>query len=134
LTGITAATGRAEIARAALEAICYQTRELVDAMEADSGEELTELRVDGGAAASEFLMQFQADILGKKIVRPADPETTALGAAYLAGLATGFFKSVGEVEKFWQAEKVFAPAMKADRRESLYAAWKQAVARCRFQA
>jgi glycerol kinase len=134
LTGITAATGRAEIARAALEAIAYQTRELVEAMEADSGEELTELRVDGGAAASEFLMQFQADILGKKIVRPADPETTALGAAYLAGLATGFFKSVGEVEKFWRAEKVFEPAMKADRRESLYAAWKQAVARCRFQA
>ena len=132
LTGVTAATGRAQIARAALEAIAYQTRELVQAMEADSGEELKELRVDGGAAASEFLMQFQADILGKAIVRPADPETTALGAAYLAGLATGFFRSLGDVEKFWRAEKVYEPRMAADRRESLFAGWKKAVAQCRF--
>ncbi|HYL37189.1 MAG TPA: glycerol kinase GlpK [Bryobacteraceae bacterium] len=132
LTGVTAATARAHIARAALEAIAYQTRELVQAMEADSGEELKELRVDGGAAASEFLMQFQADILGKAIVRPADPETTALGAAYLAGLATGFFKNLGEVEKFWRAERVYQPRMAADRRESLYAGWKKAVAQCRF--
>src|SRR5207249_4866894 len=87
LTGITAATGRAELARAALECIAYQTRELVEAMEADSGERLSELRVDGGAAANNFLMQFQADILGRPLVRPADIETTALGAAYLAGLA-----------------------------------------------
>jgi len=133
LTGITAATGRAHIARAALESIAYQTRELVEAMEADSGEELKELRVDGGAAANDFLMQFQADILGKAIVRPADPETTALGAAYLAGLATGFFRSLGELEQFWRAEKVYEPGMKAGRREDLYAGWKNAVARCRFR-
>jgi glycerol kinase len=133
LTGITAATGRAHIARAALESIAYQTRELVEAMEADSGEELKELRVDGGAAANDFLMQFQADILGKTIVRPVDPETTALGAAYLAGLSTGFFKSMGELEQFWRAERVYEPGMKAGRREDLYAGWKNAVARCRFR-
>jgi glycerol kinase len=115
-----------------LEAIAYQTRELVEAMEADSGEALKELRVDGGAAASDFLMQFQADILGKRIVRPADAETTALGAAYLAGLATGFFKSLGELEQFWRADKIWEPKMAPQRREELYSGWKQAVARCRL--
>jgi len=134
LTGLTAATGRAEIARAALEAIAFQTRELVEAMEADSGEKLKELRVDGGAAASDFLMQFQADILGKRIVRPVDSETTALGAAYLAGLAVGFFKGVAEVEEFWRAERVYEPGMGVDRREEFFAGWKTAVARCRFAA
>ena len=134
LTGMTAATGRAEIARAALEGIAYQTRELVEAMEADSGESLKELRVDGGAAASDFLMQFQADILGKRIVRPVDTETTALGAAYLAGLATGFFKGLDELEQFWRAERVYEPAMNADRRAELFAGWKKAVARCRYSA
>src|SRR6202163_3832420 len=133
LSGLTAASGRAQIARAALEAIAYQTRELVEAMEADSGEQLKELRVDGGAAASDFLMQFQADILGKRIVRPADAETTALGAAYLAGLATGFFKSLDELEQFWQADKVYEPAMPAQRREDLYRGWKAAVARCQYR-
>jgi glycerol kinase len=128
--GITAATGRAELARAALEAIAYQTRELVEAMEADSGEELKELRVDGGGAANDFLMQFQADVLGKRIVRPADVETTALGAAYLAGLATGYFKSLDEVEQFWKAGKLFEPGMGRDRREDLFAGWKRAIARC----
>ena len=77
-----------------------------------------------------LVRQFQADILGKRIVRPADAETTALGAAYLAGLATGFFKSLGELEQFWRAEKVYEPGMKAERREELYAGWKSAVARC----
>jgi glycerol kinase len=131
LTGLTAATSNAQIARAALEGIAYQTRELVEAMEADSGEELKELRVDGGAAASDFLMQFQADILGKRIVRPADAETTALGAAYLAGLATGFFKDLAELEQFWRADKVYEPTMSATQRADLYAGWKKAVAQCR---
>lgn len=131
ISGMTLATGRAEIVRAALESIAYQTRELVAAMEADSHEELLELRVDGGAAANDFLMQFQADILGKRIVRPSDTETTALGAAYLAGLATGFFKGLEEIERFWRAERVFEPAMDVERREELYAAWNKAVARCR---
>ncbi|HXA04780.1 MAG TPA: glycerol kinase GlpK, partial [Bryobacteraceae bacterium] len=93
ITGLTRSTGRAHIVRAAVESIAYQTRELVEAMQADAGEELCELRVDGGAAVNDLLMQFQSDILGKPIVRPVDVETTALGAAYLAGLATGFWKS-----------------------------------------
>ena len=118
--------------RATLEGIAYQVRELVEAMEADSGESLKELRVDGGASANNFLMQFQADILGKRIVRPADVETTALGAAYLAGLATGFFQSLDEIEKFWQAQRVFEPKMSAVQRDGLWSGWKQAVARCRY--
>ncbi len=131
LTGITQSTGRPEIVRAALESIAYQTRELVEAMEADSGERLTELRADGGASANNFLMQFQADILGRPIVRPADIETTALGAAYLAGLAVGVWTSASELEQFWRAERIFEPRLSEDRRESLYAGWRRAVARCR---
>lgn len=133
IRGITAATGRAELARAALEAIAYQSRDLVDAMEADCGEALQELRVDGGAAANDFLMQFQADILGRPIVRPMDVETTALGAAYLAGLATGYFKSLNELEEFWRADRVFEPKMSADRREELYGGWGRAVAQARHR-
>ncbi len=132
ISGITAATDRARLVRATLESIAYQTRELVAAMEADSGQKLKELRVDGGATANNFLMQFQADILGCRIVRPADIETTALGAAYLAGLATGFFKSLGDLEKFWRAERTFEPQMDKGRREELFAGWQKAVARCRM--
>jgi glycerol kinase len=133
LSGITAATDRARLARATLESIAYQTRDLVEAMESDTGEKLKELRVDGGATANNFLMQFQADILNCPIVRPADIETTALGAAYLAGLATGFFKSPDEVQKFWRAERTFEPRMSEDQRESLLAGWRGAVARCRLR-
>jgi len=117
--------------RAALESIAYQTRELVDAMQADSGEQLSELRVDGGAAVNDLLMQFQADILGKPIVRPVDVETTALGAAYLAGLAVGFWKNVAEVEGFWRAERRFEPKMPAAARERFFSEWETAVARAR---
>ena len=131
LSGISRATCRAHIVRAALESIAYQTRELVECMEADAGESLRELRVDGGAAVNNFLMQFQADILGKPIVRPVDVETTALGAAYLAGLATGFWKNVEEVESFWRAERRFEPQMPLNEREHLYTGWRSAVARCR---
>ncbi|MBZ5620574.1 MAG: glycerol kinase GlpK [Acidobacteriia bacterium] len=131
LSGIDRSTGRAHIVRAALESIAYQTRELVECMEADAGEPLRELRVDGGAAVNNFLMQFQADILGKPIVRPVDVETTALGAAYLAGLATGFWKSVEELESFWRAERRFEPAMPDRVRENLYNGWRSAVAGCR---
>jgi glycerol kinase len=127
LTGITRGTMRAHVVRATLESMAYQTRDLIAAMESDTGEQLHELRVDGGAAANNFLMQFQADILGKPIVRPADVETTALGAAYLAGLATGFFGSLEAVERFWRAERRFEPAMDAERRESLYGGWQRAV-------
>ena len=129
ITGLTLGTTRAHLVRATLEAIAYQTRELVDAMQADSGARLAELRVDGGAAQNEFLMQFQADILGCRIVRPVDTETTALGAAYLAGLATGIWKNTDEVEQFWRAEKIFEPEMTANQREDLFAGWKRAVAR-----
>lgn len=131
LTGITRGTMRAHVVRATLESMAYQTRDLISAMESDTGEQLHELRVDGGAAANNFLMQFQADILGKPIVRPADVETTALGAAYLAGLATGFFQSVAEVENFWRAERRFEPMLAEDQRESLYAGWQQAVRQAR---
>jgi glycerol kinase len=131
LCGLTRSSGRAHIVRATLESIAYQTRELIDAMQADSGESLSELRVDGGAAANNFLMQFQADILGRPIVRPADIETTALGAAYLAGLATGFWKNIAEVESFWRAERRFEPVIDQSTRDRLFAGWKDAVARCR---
>jgi len=131
LSGLTRASGRAQIVRAALESIAYQTRELVEAMQADAGEQLRELRVDGGAAANSFLAQFQADILGRPVVRPADIETTALGAAYLAGLATGFWGSTEEIEGFWRVERVFEPGMEAALREELFAGWRRAVARCR---
>jgi len=131
ICGLTRGATRAHIVRAALESIAYQTRELVEAMEADSGQALTELRVDGGATANQFLMQFQADILGKPIVRPADIETTALGAAYLAGLATRFWSGTDQVEQFWRAERVFEPSMPQNVREHLYEGWKEAVRRCR---
>jgi glycerol kinase len=129
ITGMTRATGRAHIVRATLESIAYQTRELVEAMEADSGEDLAELRVDGGAAANDFLMQFQADILGKPVVRPSNVETTALGAAFLAGLATGVWKNLEEIESFWGVDKRFEPRMAASTRDELCAGWKTAVAR-----
>ena len=129
ITGLTRSTGRAHIVRAALESIAYQTRELVDAMEADAGARLEQLRVDGGAARNNFLMQFQADILGRPIVRPVDVETTALGAAYLAGLATGFWKGRDEVESFWRAERPFEPSMNASTRATLFDGWKSAVSK-----
>ncbi|HZT30421.1 MAG TPA: glycerol kinase GlpK [Bryobacteraceae bacterium] len=132
LTGITGSTSKEHVVRAALESIAYQTRELVEAMEADAGEAMSELRADGGASVNDFLMQFQADILGRPIVRPADVETTALGAAYLAGLATGFWKSVAEVESFWRVERRFEPRMSTETREALFQGWKSAVARCRY--
>ena len=131
ITGITRSTGRGEIVRATLEAIAYQVRELIDAMQDDAGEELAELRVDGAAAANDFLMQFQADILGRPVARPEDIETTALGAAYLAGLAAGVWSGPEELESFWRVERVFEPAMAASRREELFEGWKQAIARAR---
>ncbi|HET8547758.1 MAG TPA: glycerol kinase GlpK, partial [Bryobacteraceae bacterium] len=131
ISGLTQAAGRAELVRAALEAIAYQTRELVDAMQADSGAALKQLRVDGGASANDFLTQFQADILGCEIARPADVETTALGAAFLAGLATGIWQSTEELEALWGIDRVFTPAMPQARREELFAGWKDAVARAR---
>ncbi len=131
VSGLTRATTRSQIVRAALESIAYQTRELIEAMQADAGESLPELRVDGGAASNDFLMQFQADILGCRIARPADTETTALGAAYLAGIATGFWRSTAEVESFWRVDRTFEPEMDAGKRERLYREWQRAVARAK---
>ncbi len=132
ITGITGSTSRAHLVRAALESIAYQTRELVEAMEADAGSPLSELRVDGGAAVNNFLLQFQADILDRPIVRPADTETTALGAALLAGLATGFWSGLSEIESFWRVDRRFDPRMAEGERQRLYAGWQEAVARCRY--
>jgi glycerol kinase len=131
IVGLTRGTGRAHIVRATLEAIAYQTRDVVEAMKADSGLELPALRVDGGAVSNDFLMQFQADILGVTVQRPQVTETTALGAAYLAGLAVGFWQSQAEIEQKWAVEKTFEPKMSVDERESLYAGWKRAVERSR---
>ncbi len=129
IIGLTRGTNRAHIVRATLESIAYQTRDVVSAMQADSGLTLEALRVDGGATANDFLMQFQADILGVPVQRPAVTETTALGAAYLAGLAVGYWGSQAEIAKQWRVEKTFEPNMSADQRESLYAQWQRAVER-----
>ncbi len=131
VSGLTRATGKAHIVRAALESIAFQSRDLIDAMEADSGQSIHELRVDGGAAVNNFLMQFQADILGKVVVRPADVETTALGAAYLAGIAEGVWSGTEEVQSFWRVERRFEPNISAHRREEMVRQWKRAVARAR---
>ncbi len=131
LSGLTRGSNRAHIVRAALESIAYQSSELVQAMERDSGESLAELRVDGGAAANDFLMQFQADLLGTPVVRPANLETTALGAAFLAGLATGVWQGTDELEAFWKADRTFEPAMSSERREELLSGWSAAIRRAR---
>ena len=127
LVGLTRYVTKAHIARAALEATAFQTREVLDAMNADSGVDLTELKVDGGMVANETLMQFQADILDVPVVRPVVTETTALGAAYAAGLAVGFWSSTEEIRANWTADKRWEPSMDAARRDALYADWKKAV-------
>ena len=131
IVGITRGTTASHLARAALESIAYQVSDLADAMQSDSGVPLAELRVDGGAAGNDLLMQFQADLLGVPILRPAVTETTALGAAYLAGLATGFWKTTAEVAGQWKVERRFEPAMAKGRAEGLRARWQQALERAR---
>jgi len=132
ITGLTRATGKAHIVRAALESIAFQSRDLIDAMEADSGENIEELRVDGGASVNNFLMQFQADILGKPVIRPVDVETTALGAAYLAGIAEGVWSGTDEVEHFWQVERRFEPSMPESIRSQMMEKWQDAIRRTRL--
>jgi glycerol kinase len=131
ILGLTRGTTRAHIARAALESIAFQSAEVLEAMQKDSGEKLGELRVDGGAAANDLLMQFQADLLGVPVVRPRVLETTALGAAYLAGLTVNLWSSREALAQHWQAERRFEPAMDASRREHLMARWREAVSRAR---
>jgi len=126
--GLTRGTGKAHLSRATLEAIAYQTRDVLDAMEKDSGIQLKKLRVDGGATNNNFLMQFQADILEVPVERPEVTETTALGAAYLAGLATGYWKQE-EIGQVWQSDRTFEVEMESEKRENLYAGWLDAVQR-----
>jgi glycerol kinase len=129
ILGITRGTTRAHLARAALESICYQTRDVLEAMERDSHVKLAELRADGGAVANGFLMQFQADILGVPVEVPAVAETTALGAAYLAGLAVGFWQSCAEIGAKWRLGQRYEPQMSAEDRERFYRRWLEAVKR-----
>lgn len=129
LVGLTRYVNRAHIARAALEATAYQTREVVEAMAADSGIALTELKVDGGMTANELLMQFQADQLGVDVVRPVVAETTALGAAYAAGIAVGFYAGVEDVRANWAEERRWCPVMENTERERLFRNWNKAVSK-----
>lgn len=131
ITGITRGTKTAHIARAALEAIAFQSSDLLKAMVSDSGIELKELRVDGGASVNTLLMQFQADILDVPVVRPTITETTALGAAYLAGLAVGFWDNVEEIAQQWSIDETFEPAMPAEKVTQLYNGWHKAVERAK---
>ncbi|HEX7339433.1 MAG TPA: glycerol kinase GlpK [Rhodanobacteraceae bacterium] len=126
--GLVQGTTRDQFVRAALESLAYQTRDVLDAMQADAGIELTELRADGGAIANDFLAQFQSDILGVPVIRPRVTETTALGAAYLAGLATGFWHDRDEIARQWAVDRRFEPALAEADRATLYANWQRAVA------
>jgi len=129
MAGLTRGANRNHIVRATLESIAYQTRDVLKAMQDDSGIELKALKVDGGAVANNFLMQFQSDILGVPVDRPEVTETTALGAAYLAGLAVGFWKDRSEIAAKWNVDRTFKPAMEVELRESKYDGWKRAVER-----
>ncbi len=134
ILGLTRGTTKAHIARAALESIAFQSAEVLEAMQKDSGERLAELRVDGGAAANGLLMQMQADLLGAPVVRPRVLETTALGAAYLAGLTVGLWKSRGELAQHWQAQQRFEPRIDPAERQTRMSRWRDAVARVRHWA
>ena len=127
--GLTRGSGITHIARAALESIAFQSADVLTAMEKDAGLKLTELRVDGGATANNLLMQIQADLLGVPVVRPKVLETTALGAAYLAGLAVGFWQDAGDIQRNWQVDRVFEPTLSRDRAGQMMAGWAKAVAR-----
>ncbi len=129
IVGMTRYANKGHIARAALEATAYQTREVLEAMEKDSGVRLSVLKVDGGMVVDELLMQFQADLLDVPVVRPKVAETTALGAAYAAGLAIGFWTGLDELRANWKEDTRWRPSMEAAKREALYAGWKKAVTR-----
>ena len=129
ITGLTRGANRNHIVRATVESLAYQVYDLAEVMKQDSGLPLLSLKVDGGASANDFLMQFQADILNTKVHRPSCIETTALGAAYLAGLAAGYWKDTEDIKKNWALSKCFEPQMKEDNREELLAGWKDAVKR-----
>jgi glycerol kinase len=127
IVGLTRGSTREHIARAALESIAFQSADVLEAMQQDAGAPLTELRVDGGAAANDLLMQFQADLLGVPVVRPKILETTALGAAYLAGLSCGLYANLDELASQWQVERRFHPTMPRERAAELMQRWEHAV-------
>jgi len=129
VAGLTRYANKGHLARAVLEATAYQTRDVVEAMEKDAGIKLKGVRVDGGMVVNELLMQFQADILNRDVVRPVVQETTALGAAYAAGLAVGFYSGVDELREKWKSDRVWKPSMPQEDRERLYRDWKKAVTR-----
>jgi glycerol kinase len=129
IAGLTRFANKGHIARAALEATAFQTREVLDAMQADSGVNLTRLKVDGGMVKNELLMQFQADILNVPVVRPKISETTALGAAYAAGLAVGFWETLDSLVENWRVDRTWNPTMDAEIRDHKYKMWKKAVER-----
>ena len=129
--GITRGVSIEHIIRATLESIAYQTRDVLDAMQQDSGEKLRTLRVDGGVTANNFLMQFQADILSTSVERPAMKETTGMGAAFLAGLAVGFWSDLNELKSRMSIERTFIPECSQDQTEKLYKGWLKAVGRTR---
>jgi glycerol kinase len=129
IVGMTRYINKGHLARAALEATAYQTREVLDAMENDSGVALKSLKVDGGMVHNDLLMQFQADLLGVPVVRPKVAETTALGAAYAAGLAVGFWDNLDDLRSYWQIDKTWQPKMETNHRQQLFKQWKKAVVR-----
>jgi glycerol kinase len=129
IAGLTRYANKGHLARAVLEATAYQTREVVEAMELDSGKQIDVLRTDGGMVVNDLLMQFQSDILNRDVIRPLVPETTALGASYAAGLAVGYYKDLNELREKWGVEHTWKPNMDEARRERLYAEWKKAVTR-----
>jgi glycerol kinase len=131
IVGLTRGTARAHIARASLEAIALQVADVLEAMAADAGASVETLRVDGGAAANDLLLQLQADLLGVPVERPVVAETTALGAAYLAGLEVGYWQDQAEIESNWALDRRFEPAMPEDRRRALVEGWHRAVERSR---
>jgi glycerol kinase len=131
IVGLTRYVNRAHLVRATLESECYQSRDVVEAVEQDSGKRLEDLRVDGGSVKNNFLMQLQADVLGIPVIRPQVQETTALGAAYLAGLATGYWSSLDEMRENWQVDRTFEPQWSEDQRETGYTQWKKAIERTR---
>ena len=129
--GLSRGTSNAHFVRATLESLAYQSLDVIRAMEEDAGITVKSLKVDGGASANNFLMQFQADILNGKIVRPVVAETTALGAAYLAGLSVGYYADIDEIKSNWQVDKEYLPSFDDDRREKLYKGWRDCVSRIR---
>ena len=131
ILGLTRGSNRSHLVRATLESIAYLSRDVVEVMSADAGIPIKEMRVDGGASANDFLMQFQADMLRVRVDRPAMVETTALGAAFLAGMGVGFWKGAKELGQARRGEKIFEPSMSDKEREELYSGWKEAVSRVR---